>query len=82
MTTTTDPLVSTDWLAAHLDDPTVRILDASFKLPGVTPLPREDFLGAHIPGSAFFDVDVISDHGLSLPHMFPSEATLPTASAR
>ncbi|QDM16226.1 3-mercaptopyruvate sulfurtransferase [Tardiphaga sp. vice352] len=73
MTTTTDPLVSTDWLAAHLDDPTVRILDASFKLPGVTPLPREDFLGAHIPGSAFFDVDVISDHGLSLPHMFPSE---------
>ena len=73
MTTTTDPLVSTDWLAAHLDDPTVRILDASFKLPGVTPLPREDFLGAHIAGAAFFDVDVISDHGLSLPHMFPSE---------
>jgi thiosulfate/3-mercaptopyruvate sulfurtransferase len=71
--TTTDPLVSTDWLAAHLDDPKVKILDASFKLPGVTPLPREDFLGAHIPGAAFFDVDVISDHGLSLPHMFPSE---------
>lgn len=73
MTTTIDPLVSTEWLAAHLNDPSVRILDASFKLPGVTPLPREDFLGAHIPGAAFFDVDVISDHGLSLPHMFPSE---------
>ena len=73
MTATTDPLVSTEWLAAHLDDPGVKVLDASFKLPGVLPLPREDFLAAHIPGAAFFDVDVISDHGLSLPHMFPSE---------
>lgn len=73
MTTTTDPLVSTDWLAARLNDPHVKVLDASFKLPGVTPLPREDFLAAHIPGAAFFDVDVISDHGIALPHMFPSE---------
>ncbi|MDB5619221.1 3-mercaptopyruvate sulfurtransferase [Tardiphaga sp.] len=73
--TTTDPLVSTDWLAAHLNDPTVKVLDASFKLPGVTPLPREDFLAAHIPGAAFFDVDVISDHGVALPHMFPSEGS-------
>ncbi|CAN5155290.1 3-mercaptopyruvate sulfurtransferase [soil metagenome] len=75
MTSTTDPLVSTDWLADHLNDPTVKILDASFKLPGVTPLPREDFLTAHIPGAAFFDVDVISDHGIALPHMFPSEGS-------
>ncbi len=73
MATTTDPLVSTEWLAAHLGDPRVKVLDASFKLPGVTPLPREDFLAAHIPGAAFFDVDVISNHGIALPHMFPSE---------
>jgi thiosulfate/3-mercaptopyruvate sulfurtransferase len=75
MTSTADPLVSTDWLAAHLGDPTVKILDASFKLPGVTPLPKEDYLAAHIPGAAFFDVDVISDHGIALPHMFPSEGS-------
>ena len=59
MTTTDDPLVSTDWLAAHLDDPKVKIIDASFKMPGVLPLPVDDYLAAHIPGAVFFDVDAI-----------------------
>ena len=35
-----DPLVSTEWLAAHLDDPKVRVIDATFKLPGAFPLPN------------------------------------------
>lgn len=69
---TTDPLVSTQWLADHLKDPSVKILDATFKLPGVLPLPKDDFLGAHIPGAVFFDVDEVSDHTSDLPHMFPS----------
>jgi thiosulfate/3-mercaptopyruvate sulfurtransferase len=68
----TDPLVSTEWLADHLNDANVRVLDATFKLPGVLPLPKDDFLNAHIPGSVFFDVDAVSDHTSSLPHMFPS----------
>lgn len=72
MTPTADPLVTTDWLAAHLNDPTVRILDASFKMPGVLPLPKDDYLAAHIPGAVFFDVDAVSDHANPLPHMFPS----------
>lgn len=72
--TTTDPLVSTEWLAARLNDPSVKVLDASFKLPGVTPLPKDDFLAAHIPGAVFFDVDAVSDHASSLPHMFPDAA--------
>lgn len=75
MTSSADPLVSTEWLADHINDPAVKVLDATFKLPGVTPLPKEDFLGEHIPGAAFFDVDVISDHGIALPHMFPSEGS-------
>ncbi|MGH6777809.1 MAG: 3-mercaptopyruvate sulfurtransferase [Bradyrhizobium sp.] len=70
--TTTDPLVTTDWLAAHLGDPGIRIVDASFKMPGVMPLPREDYLAAHILGAVFFDVDAVSDHENPLPHMFPS----------
>lgn len=74
MTSTDDPLVSTQWLAAHLGDPGVKILDATFKLPGLLPLPKDDFLTAHIPGAAFFDVDAISDHTTPLPHMFPDEA--------
>jgi thiosulfate/3-mercaptopyruvate sulfurtransferase len=69
---TTDPLVSTEWLAAHLGDANLKIVDASFKLPGVLPLPKDDYLAAHIPGAVFFDVDAVSDHSNPLPHMFPS----------
>ncbi|MCP3472510.1 3-mercaptopyruvate sulfurtransferase [Bradyrhizobium sp. CCGUVB1N3] len=72
MTTATDPLVSTEWLAAHLNDANVKILDATFKLPGVLPLPKDDYLAAHLPGAVFFDVDAVSDHSNPLPHMFPS----------
>jgi thiosulfate/3-mercaptopyruvate sulfurtransferase len=69
---TDDPLVSTDWLAAHLDDPKVKIIDATFKLPGVLPLPMEDYLAAHLPGAVFFDVDHIADPNDPRPHMFPT----------
>ncbi|WP_315827123.1 MULTISPECIES: 3-mercaptopyruvate sulfurtransferase [unclassified Bradyrhizobium] len=72
MTTHDDPLVSTDWLAAHLGDPKVKVLDATFKMPGVLPLPKDDYLKAHIPGAVFFDVDEVSDHSNPLPHMYPS----------
>jgi thiosulfate/3-mercaptopyruvate sulfurtransferase len=71
MASNDDPLVSTDWLAAHLDDPKVRIIDASFKLPGVLPLPADDYLKVHIPGAVFFNVDEIADRADSLPHMYP-----------
>jgi thiosulfate/3-mercaptopyruvate sulfurtransferase len=72
MPSTDDPLVTTDWLATHLDDPKVKIVDATFKLPGVLPLPKDDYLAAHIPGAVFFDVDTVSDHSNPLPHMFPT----------
>ena len=71
---TDDPLVSTDWLAARLDDPKVKIIDASFKMPGVLPLPSDDYLAAHIPGAVFFDVDAIADHNDPRPHMYPDAA--------
>ncbi|MDB5516310.1 MAG: putative thiosulfate sulfurtransferase [Tardiphaga sp.] len=71
MASNDDPLVSTDWLAARLDDPKVRIIDASFKLPGVLPLPADDYLKVHIPGAVFFNVDEIADRADSLPHMYP-----------
>src|SRR6201994_2718785 len=72
MTTANDPLVSTEWLAAHIHDANVRVLDATFKLPGVLPLPKDDYLAGHLPGAVFFDVDAVSDHSNPLPHMFPS----------
>ncbi len=70
--TTTDPLVSTQWLAVHIDDANVKVLDATFKLPGVLPLPKDDYLAAHLPGAVFFDVDAVSDHSNPLPHMYPT----------
>jgi len=69
---TDDPLVTTDWLAARLDDPKIRVIDASFKLPGVLPLPADDYRAAHLPGAVFFDVDHIADPNDPRPHMFPS----------
>jgi thiosulfate/3-mercaptopyruvate sulfurtransferase len=69
-----EALVSTEWLAAHLDDQAVTILDASFKLPGITPTAPEDYARAHIPGAVFFDVDAIADHANPLPHMLPKPA--------
>jgi thiosulfate/3-mercaptopyruvate sulfurtransferase len=70
--TTDDPLVTTDWLASHIDDPKVKIIDATFKLPGVLPLPVDDYLAGHLPGAVFFDVDHIADPNDPRPHMFPS----------
>jgi thiosulfate/3-mercaptopyruvate sulfurtransferase len=67
-----DSLVSGEWLASHLDDPHVRIVDASFKLPGITPTAREDYDRGHIPGALFFDIDDIAEPGTRLPHMIPS----------
>ena len=69
-----EALVSTEWLAAHLADPHVRILDASFKQPGVTPTARADYDSGHIPGAVFFDIDDVAEPGTSLPHMIPSAA--------
>jgi thiosulfate/3-mercaptopyruvate sulfurtransferase len=71
MSTTDDPLVSTDWLATHLNDPKLKIIDASYKMPGVLPLPADDFLTAHIPGAVFFDVNAIADPNDPRPHMYP-----------
>jgi thiosulfate/3-mercaptopyruvate sulfurtransferase len=67
-----EALVGSEWLAAHLDDPHVRVIDCSFKLPGITPTARADYDKAHIPGAVFFDIDDIAQPGSSLPHMIPS----------
>ena len=67
-----EALVSTEWLAAHLDDPRVRVVDSSYKQPGITPTARQDYDAGHIPGAVFFDIDDVAEPGTSLPHMIPS----------
>ena len=68
---TDDPrtLVSTDWLARHLRDPDLRVLDASWYLPGAGRDAKAEYGAAHIPGARFFDIEEISDQRSSLPHM-------------
>ncbi len=64
-------LVSTDWLAAHLKDPDLRILDGSWYLPQAGRDPRAEYEDAHIPGARFFDIDDVADQRSELPHMVP-----------
>ncbi|HBS50043.1 MAG TPA: 3-mercaptopyruvate sulfurtransferase [Rhodobacteraceae bacterium] len=64
-------LVSTDWLAAHLKNPDLRVLDGSWYLPQAGRNPRAEYDEGHIPGARFFDIDEISDHRSGLPHMAP-----------
>lgn len=64
-------LVSTNWLAAHLKDPDLRLLDASWYLPEAGRNAKDEYNEAHIPGARFFDIDEISDQRSDLPHMAP-----------
>ena len=64
-------LVSTEWLAAHIKDPDLRILDGSWYLPAQNRDAKAEYDAGHIPGARFFDIDEISDHRSDLPHMAP-----------
>src|SRR5580698_3519601 len=69
-----NPLVTPTWLATRLQDPNTIILDATLPPVGVTPAidTRARYLDKHIPGAVFFDIEELSDHSTSLPHMLPT----------
>lgn len=67
------PIVSTEWLAANLDAPDLRVVDASHHLPTTGRNARAEYDERHIPGAVFFDIDRIADPDTDLPHMLPSE---------
>jgi thiosulfate/3-mercaptopyruvate sulfurtransferase len=50
-------------------------MDATLPPVGVVPPvdTRARYLARHIPGAVFFDIDELSDHATSLPHMLPAE---------
>lgn len=66
-------LVSTQWLAEHLGDPDLRILDATLFLPGTPRDAAAEFAKAHIPGARFLDLDSFADPDDPAPHMLPSD---------
>ena len=67
----TDTFVTPQWLAAHLGDPHVVPVEASFYLPDEGKDPDALFRDGHVPGAARFDVDAVADHSIDLPHMLP-----------
>ncbi|MBC7801732.1 MAG: sulfurtransferase, partial [Gemmatimonadaceae bacterium] len=68
----TDPLVTTEWLAAQLGAPDLVVFDATKYLPTDGKDGLAEFAVGHIPGARFFDIDAIADPDTALPHMVPS----------
>ena len=69
---TASPLVSTDWLAEHMFDAGLRIVDASWYMPAANRDPKAEYLASHIPGAVWFDIDGIAETTSPLPHMLAS----------
>jgi thiosulfate/3-mercaptopyruvate sulfurtransferase len=67
-----EALVGTEWLAERLGAPNLRVVDATFFLPGAGRDAREEYRRRHIPGAVFFDIDQIRDPENPLPHMLPN----------
>jgi thiosulfate/3-mercaptopyruvate sulfurtransferase len=64
--------VSTQWLAEHLSEPDVAVIDGTFFVPDEGRDAHAEYLAGHIPGAIFFDIDAIADTSTDLPHMLPS----------
>ena len=77
-----ESLVSTDWLAEHLSDPGLTIVDSSWHMPASNRSGRDEYLASHIPGARFLDIDDVSDHADPSPHMLPNAAEFGAAMER
>ncbi len=69
-----NPLVSPQWVAERLSSGSLTLVDATLPPVGVTPVvdTRARYLEAHLPGAVFFDIEALSNHQTSLPHMLPA----------
>ena len=66
-----ESLVSTEWLAQHLGEPDLVIVDSSWHMPASGRSGRAEYLAAHIPGACFLNIDEIADSHHPAPHMLP-----------
>jgi len=73
-----DTLVSTDWLAAHIDDPALRLFECTFHLryrPDGDAAPYDvesghaQYVAGHLPGAAFIDQQAQLSDNSSPPHL-------------
>ncbi len=70
----TDALVSTEWLAARLSDPSIVIVDASYFVPGGIAPALQQYAEGHLPGARFFDINDVADPAGKKDHTFPTAA--------
>ncbi len=68
------PLVSTAWLADHIEAPDIRVADASWYLPQAGRDAKEEYRTVHIPRAVFFDIDDLSNENDPSPHMLAPAA--------
>ncbi len=68
-----DDLVSTQWLAEHLGEPGLAIIDATSHSLDPSRDARAEYAVGHIPGARFLDLDSLKDADSPVP------AALPTA---
>jgi thiosulfate/3-mercaptopyruvate sulfurtransferase len=79
---TSHNFVTTEWLAAHLGEPGLGLIDSSWHLPPTGRNGAAEFRASHIPGAVFFDIDLIADTSSGLPHMLPDPVAFSSAMRR
>jgi len=73
-------LIEEDELVAIIDDPNLRLFDATVVLnPAAVESGHDRYLAGHIPGSVFLDHGVISDSNSHLMYTMPDEKSLGVA---
>lgn len=68
-------LLSTAWVWDNIDNPEVKIIDASWHMPDSGRNALQEYKAGHIKNTVFFDIDLVVDKNSSLPHMLPDEAS-------
>ena len=70
---TTSFFVAADWLAEHINDPQIQVLDARMAPAGEEAEHdmAAEYRAGHLPGAVFFDIEALSDHTSPLPHTMP-----------
>ncbi|WP_114191500.1 3-mercaptopyruvate sulfurtransferase [Edaphovirga cremea] len=70
-------IVSAHWLADHLTDNSLIVVDCRMPKPGTSSVPnmKAEYLAGHIPGAVYLDIDGTSDTSTPLPHMMPTDAS-------
>lgn len=77
-----DSLLSTDWLAQHLGEDDLVVVDSSWFMPATGRSGRDEYLAAHVPSARFLDIDEVADKSNPAPHSLPTAADFGPAMER